>query len=98
VVAFCGLGFPEKFYRSLQDAEFTLVATETFPDHYAYKNEDLLRLEKLAQKHQAALITTRKDFVKLPSSWQSRIHVFDITIEFTDPEAIGDFICEKFPL
>lgn len=95
VVAFCGLGFPQKFYRSLEEAGFTLVATESFPDHYVYTNEDLLRLEKLAQKHQAALITTRKDFVKIPLSWQSRIHVFDITIEFVDPEAVGDFMLEK---
>jgi tetraacyldisaccharide 4'-kinase len=93
VAAFCGLGFPEKFYKSLEDADFTLVATESFPDHYAYTHEDLLRLDKLAQKHQATLITTRKDFVKLPSMWQSRVHVFDIHVDFADPTAITRFIC-----
>lgn len=95
VVAFCGLGFPQKFYLSLQDVGLELLATESFPDHYQYKNEDLLRLQKLAQKHKSILVTTRKDLVKIPTPWQEQLHVLDITIEFEDPEGICDFILQK---
>lgn len=95
VVAFCGLGFPQKFYHSLKDLGLELVTTETFPDHHQYKDEDLLKLRKLAQKHNSILITTRKDLVKIPISWQDQLHVLDISIQFEDPIGICDFIFQK---
>lgn len=95
VVAFCGLGFPQKFYLSLQNTGLELIATESFPDHYQYKEEDLSRLRKLAHKHHCILITTRKDLVKIPPPWQEQLHVLDITIEFEDPKKICDFILQK---
>jgi tetraacyldisaccharide 4'-kinase len=99
VVAFCGLGFPQKFYMSLKELGLELFATETFPDHYQYKNEDLVRLRKLAQKHNSVLVTTRKDLVKIPPPWQEQLHVLDIRIDFEDPETLCDFILQKiYPL
>lgn len=95
VIAFCGLGFPQKFYRSLEGAELELLETKSFPDHYHYTEEDLLTLQNLAQEQSCVLITTRKDWVKLPPSWQKKIYTLDISIEFEDPEAICDFILRK---
>lgn len=97
VIAFCGLGFPQKFYKSLKDLGICLVATESFPDHYIYKEEDLFRLQKLAKYHQAILVTTRKDFVKIPPCWRVHLYVLDINIQFEDPQGIYDFICQKIP-
>jgi len=97
VIAFCGLGFPQKFYESLKAMGVDLVATQSFPDHYAYKEEDLVRLYKLSKTHRAVLVTTRKDQLKIPPSWQSRLHVLDINIQFEDSEGIYRFILEKIP-
>ena len=83
---------------TLKNEGFELVMTETFPDHYQYKNKDLLRLWQLAQKHKCVLITTRKDMVKIPPPWQARLHVLDINLEFEDPQKIGDFILQKIDL
>lgn len=95
VVAFCGLGFPKKFYMSLENAGFELVATESFPDHYQYQAEDLIKLQKLAQNHQGVLVTTRKDLIKIPPSWQDQLHVLDISIQFEDPKELCKFILQK---
>jgi tetraacyldisaccharide 4'-kinase len=97
VVAFCGLGFPQKFYKALKDLNINLVDTISFPDHYNYTEEDLIHLYKLAKDHQAVLVTTRKDRVKIPPSWQDLLHVLDISIQFEDPEGICDFILQKIP-
>ncbi|MBI2707040.1 MAG: tetraacyldisaccharide 4'-kinase [Proteobacteria bacterium] len=97
VVAFCGLGFPQKFYRTLEDLGLTLVATKSFPDHHTYTEKELLELQSLAKMHHALLITTRKDWVKLPPSWQKHLHVLDIEVQFEDPEGICNFIFEKIP-
>jgi len=97
VIAFCGLGFPQKFYKSLKDLGVDLVATESFPDHYVYKEKDLLRLQKLTKIHKAILVTTRKDLVKIPVYWRMHIHVLDINIQFEDAEGIYRFILQKIP-
>lgn len=97
VVAFCGLGFPQKFYKTLEDLGLTLTATKNFPDHYSYTENDLLDLQSLAKAHHALLITTRKDWIKIPPSWQKYLHVLDIEIQFEDPEGICDFVFEKIP-
>ncbi len=94
VIAFCGIGFPQKFYKSLKDLSVDLIATETFSDHYKYTEKDLERLHALARDHQAVLVTTRKDFVKIPPSWQKHLHVLDISIQFEDFEGIYRFILE----
>jgi len=57
-----------------------------------------MRLHKLARDHEAVLVTTRKDRVKIPYSWQDRLHVLDISIEFEDPEGVLGFILQKIPL
>ncbi|MBS0271061.1 MAG: tetraacyldisaccharide 4'-kinase [Proteobacteria bacterium] len=97
VIAFCGIGFPQKFYKTLESLSVDLIATESFPDHYQYKEEDLQRLYKLATREKAALITTRKDWVKIPLSWRRLLYVLDITIQFEDPERLYHFILEKIP-
>lgn len=96
-IAFCGLGFPEKFYATLKGLDVDLVLTKSFPDHYAYTEEDLLILHDLAKEHQAILVTTRKDLVKIPPSWQGYLHVLDINIQFEDSDGIYRFIMEKIP-
>lgn len=95
VVAFCGLGFPLKFYKTLKDLGIDLIETRSFPDHYRYRQADLLELQNLAKTHQAVLMTTRKDAVKIPIPWQLDIHVLDIDIHFEDPEGIYDFVAKR---
>lgn len=97
VVAFCGLGFPQKFYKTLEDLGLTLPATKSFPDHHIYTNDELIDLQTLAKAHHAILITTRKDWVKIPSSWQKHLHVLDIETQFEDPEGVCDFVFKKLP-
>ncbi|HEY8964495.1 MAG TPA: tetraacyldisaccharide 4'-kinase [Alphaproteobacteria bacterium] len=67
-VAFAGIGRPEKFFNTLGDHGYMLAETVSFPDHHVYSDADIKRLQRLAQRHQAQLITTEKDRVKLPVS------------------------------
>ncbi len=97
VVAFCGLGFPQKFYSTLTNLGLELVDQMSFPDHYIYKNDDLAKLQRLADKKQAILITTRKDFVKIPSPWQKKIHVLDILIQFENEHNLYQYIIQNIP-
>lgn len=62
LVAFAGIGYPKKFFDSLHN----VVAKRAFPDHYQYTHDDINKLMMLAKKKGAKLITTEKDWVRLP--------------------------------
>ena len=62
LVAFSGIGYPKKFFKCLSN----VVATRAFADHYQYTDEDIEKLFALAKKKNAKIITTEKDWVRLP--------------------------------
>ena len=64
--AFCGLGNPESFYRTLEDLGLRLLGKTTFNDHHAYAAADLKQiLEKADAAGSECVLTTAKDAVKL---------------------------------
>jgi len=67
VSAFCGLGNPEAFRRSLTALGMAPLDFRTFPDHHAYTRTDVQDLHAWARKQpaDAVLATTQKDLVKL---------------------------------
>jgi len=67
VVAFAGIGLPDKFFRTLEEIGARVVARRAFPDHHPYRAAELDALTALARERGAQLVTTRKDAVRLPA-------------------------------
>jgi tetraacyldisaccharide 4'-kinase len=67
VAAFCGLGNPEAFRRTLRDLGAEPTDFRTYPDHHGYTRADVddLRAWARTQPPEAVLATTQKDLVKL---------------------------------
>lgn len=65
VVAFAGIGRPEKFAATLAATGAVVAAFNAFPDHHAFTDADAQRLLDQADRHGAALVTTEKDAVRL---------------------------------
>lgn len=66
LLAFCGIGLPQKFLAALRSRGCRLVGFEVFPDHHPYAQADLERLLALARaKGNATLVTTVKDWQRL---------------------------------
>ena len=63
VVAFAGIGYPKKFFENIPAK---VIKTISFPDHYQYTTKDIQYLIKIAEKENAKLLTTEKDWVRLP--------------------------------
>lgn len=91
-LAFAGIGRPQKFFDSLTKLGATLVATRSFPDHYPYSEHDLKTLAAEAAQHQATLITTEKDAVKLPPNWRTSIAVLPITLTLDTQETFTHWL------
>ncbi|MCT8999799.1 tetraacyldisaccharide 4'-kinase [Chelativorans intermedius] len=65
VLAFAGIGNPDKFYRTLQEAGATLAATRSFPDHHPYGAQEAAELVARAAREGLTLVTTEKDLVRM---------------------------------
>jgi tetraacyldisaccharide 4'-kinase len=66
VAAFCGIGNPEGFRRTLERLGIAPVGFRTFPDHHAYSGRDVAELAGWVRDLPAGLaLTTQKDLVKL---------------------------------
>ncbi len=65
LLAFCGIGRPEKFVETLGAAGARNALLRPFPDHHVYGDADAERLLTEAQRTGLPLVTTEKDAVKL---------------------------------
>lgn len=89
VVAFAGIGRPEKFFASLRALGAALVATHAFADHHSFAAGELARLRQEAERANARLVTTAKDWVRLPPSTRAGIEVLDVEIRWRDAAAVS---------
>lgn len=67
VVAFAGIGRPEKFFDSVRATGAILAAALPFPDHHAFTEKDAADLLALCAAEGAVPVTTAKDRVRLPA-------------------------------
>jgi tetraacyldisaccharide 4'-kinase len=70
LVAFCGIGNPDAFRRSLADAGLTIAAMRALADHYDYRAAEVVELAAWADGvGAAAAVCTYKDLVKVRGVW-----------------------------
>jgi len=67
-IALCGIATPEKFLASLRQSGAVVVAKFIFPDHHPFSELEIANVLAAARKHKAQIITTAKDYVRLPKS------------------------------
>ena len=65
VLAFAGIGDPQKFYETLRGHYATIVSARAFADHYPFTEEDAAALLDEARARNLMLVTTQKDAVRL---------------------------------
>ena len=84
VIAFAGIGYPEKFFGALRKLpKIRIIDTIPFSDHHEYTQNEMVELLSRAKKHDAKLICTEKDWIKLPENIRKKIKFapLDTTIE-----------------
>ena len=84
VIAFAGIGRPEKFYDTVREAGCNIVKMIGFPDHHPYSARDLGMLAERAKEFDAALITTAKDAMRLPEDFRAQVKVLAVEAVFAD--------------
>lgn len=82
-VVFAGIAGPEGFFESIEKEGIEICASFSFSDHYRYAETDLLRIVEYATRSKAEIvITTAKDFVRVPPAYRKMIAIAEMTMDF----------------
>ncbi len=92
VIAFSGIGNPKRFYQSLEEAGFDIAARASFPDHHRFRDSELSALKKLSDRRNAPLITTEKDYVRLPDAFRKDVFTFPVTMKINQPDLLTETV------
>lgn len=95
VIGFAGIARPEKFFATLRNNGARLIDRRSYPDHYRYSERQARSLLREAKDYNAMLVTTEKDWVRLPADDGSdaaelkhRSRPFLIGVAFDDGAAV----------
>jgi len=84
VIAFAGIGRPAKFFATLEELGIDLVERVSFPDHHPYRRDQVATLLARARSAHATLVTTEKDWVRLPVDLRDGIATLPVTLAWND--------------
>ena len=87
IIAFAGIAKPWKVERALDAAGAELIDFAPFPDHAAFRETDLAFLASHAERNHARLVTTEKDWFRLPPEWRARVVSWPVKATFEDEAA-----------
>ena len=65
ILAFAGIGNPNNFFDLLSSEGLKIRHTISYPDHYNFQKEEILKIMKYAQKNKYTILTTEKDYLRI---------------------------------
>ena len=86
VVAFAGIGRPEKFFETLAENGCTVIARHAFADHHRYKPGEIGAIIQHAKERDAVPVTTEKDHVRLPPGTREIVRTLPVPLAWREPE------------
>ena len=92
---FSGIGNSSSFREILENNDFNIHEEKIFTDHYIYKNQDIRKILEIAKYKDLKILTTEKDFIKVPDDLKSEINYIEIDLEIPEKEKLIKFIKSK---
>ena len=89
---FSGIGDPSDFKNILLENKFKIAREAIFPDHYKYNLKDLEEIQNIAKDESLKIITTEKDFMKIPEKFKKEIDYLTIDLVIQDEKKLIELI------
>lgn len=91
-IAFSGIGNPNSFEKILKFNCFKINENISFPDHYQYNFEDISKIIFKAKNKSLKIITTEKDYVKIPNKYKKIIDCLEVDLIIEKQNNLINFI------
>lgn len=92
---FSGIGNSTSFKEILINNKFNVTEEKILPDHYDYKDNDIYKILEIAKKNNLKVITTEKDYIKIPDHLKNEINSIEIDFKIDEEEKLVKFIESK---
>ena len=92
LLAFAGIARPEKFFATLREMGGQICASRRFSDHHPYSENEIRKLHADAERLNAQLVTTQKDFVRIAEHQREGIFPLPIQAEFGNARALASVL------
>jgi tetraacyldisaccharide 4'-kinase len=89
---FSGIGDPSSFRNILVENKFNVTREMIFPDHYVYSLNDLEKIRNIAKNEKLKIITTEKDFMKIPQEFKKEIDFLTIDLIIHDERKLIELL------
>ena len=84
ILAFAGIGNPENFFNLLIACGLDVKKTLSFPDHYEFNENELLKIIQEAKKNNYKIVTTEKDFFRIKKYQLKEIYCCKTKLEIPE--------------
>ena len=61
----------------------TVIEQISFPDHYFYSKKQIAKILEIAEKNNALVVTTEKDYVKIATIYKQEIYPIKIELQLS---------------
>ena len=94
-IIFSGIGNPDSFRKLLLKNQFKIIEEINFPDHYNYQDKDISEIINKANSNNAEIITTEKDFKRIPQNFKEKISFLEINMKIKNESKLVQFLKTK---
>ncbi len=91
-VALCGIGRPQRFFATLENIGLNVVDHQALGDHQPFDPATIAKILAWADNHKAHIITTEKDWMRLPQDQRDQFLALPVTMQVDDPARLAELL------